>query len=58
MTNLRNNVSLKKEELTEAQLHFLACCRELGWGKMEVTVQNGEPAFSRVLEVTHQHKKH
>ena len=27
------------------------------WGKVEVEFQNGEPAFSRVIQETHQHKK-
>ena len=47
-----------KSDMSEAQADFLQCCEKLGWGKIEVTIQNGEPAFSRVLEVTHQHKKH
>ena len=47
-----------KEDLTEAQLDFLRTCQEIGWGKLEVHVQNGEPAFSRETERTHQHKKH
>jgi len=47
----------KSKELTEAQLDFLEVCQQLGWGKIELTVQNGEPAYSRVIEHTHQHKK-
>ena len=44
-------------ELSEAQVDFLRCCQNLGWGKLEVTVQDGEPAFSKVIEQTHRHKK-
>ena len=58
MTKSNDCASLETIEITEAQADFLKTCKEIGWGKLEVTVQNGEPAYSRELERTHQHKKH
>jgi len=58
LTKGENCDSLKEVDLTEAQLDFLKFCKEFGWGKLEVVVQAGEPAFSREIERTHQHKKH
>ena len=37
------------DELTKAQLNFLKYCKEFGWGKIEVTVKNGEPVM--VVEI-------
>ena len=58
MTRLEKGAYTKNQELTEAQLDFLETCREIQWGKLEVTVQAGEPAYTRLLEKTYQHKKH
>ena len=32
-------------KLTKAQMAFLAYCKSFGWGKLEVTVKNGEPVM-------------
>ena len=33
------------ERLTKAQVTFLIYCKSFGWGKLEVTVKNGEPVM-------------
>ena len=33
------------EEVTEAGRRFLSYCKKFGWGKLEVTVKNGEPVM-------------
>ena len=33
------------ERLTTAQVKFLIYCKNFGWGKLEVTVKNGEPVM-------------
>ena len=33
------------EELTKAQKNFLDYCKQFGWGKLEVTIKNGEPVM-------------
>ena len=43
------------EEVTEAGRRFLSYCKKFGWGKLEVTVKNGEPVMSRELEHDHKH---
>ena len=53
MTSNNNNVIVK--EITKVQASFLAFCKEFGWGKVEVTVRNGEPVASKELEKTHRH---
>ena len=54
-----NNLSGKDEkenlELTKPQRAFLEFCERFGWGKLEVTVKNGEPVMSRELEHDHKH---
>ena len=35
--------------LTKAQTAFLAYCKSFGWGKLEVTVKNGEPVMISVI---------
>lgn len=55
MTTKDNSVTLK--EITDAQKDLLQLCKDVGWGKIEVIVQNGEPDHSRVLEWTHKHRK-
>ena len=45
----------KGKELSVAQLNFLDFCKEFGWGKLEVTVKNGEPVMSREIEHDHKH---
>jgi hypothetical protein len=41
-----------KEELTKAQIAFLEYCKEFGWGRLEVTIKNGEPTIARIVEQT------
>ena len=36
-------------KLTKAQTSFLAYCKSFGWGKLEVTVKNGEPVMISVI---------
>lgn len=33
------------EKLSIAQQNFLIYCKQFGWGKIEVTVKNGEPVM-------------
>ena len=42
------------EELTIAQQNFLKYCKQFGWGKIEVTVKNGEPVM--VSPIKHETK--
>ncbi len=42
--NLRDDI-IKSNILTKAQIKFLEYCKELGYGKVEVTVKNGEPVL-------------
>lgn len=35
--------------LTKAQVNLLDQCEKLGWGKMEVTVKNGQPVMITIL---------
>lgn len=55
MTNQNNCVNLKTVEVTQAQLSFLEFCKEYGWGRLEVTVKNGEPVMSREVVRDHKH---
>ncbi len=53
-----NNLGSKDEKemvLTKAQTDFLEFCTKYGWGKLVVTVKNGDPVFSRELEHDHKH---
>lgn len=45
------------KNITETQKNFLEFCKEFGWGKLEVTIHNGEPCYSKELERTHRHIK-
>ncbi len=38
------------KELTKAQENLLEYCEEVGWGKVEVKVKNGQPVMLRVIE--------
>lgn len=51
MTQENKGVMLK-EELTKAQIAFLEYCKEFGWGRLEVTIKNGEPTIARIVEQT------
>jgi len=51
----KESVSTKEIELTKAQSSFLEFCKKFGWGKLEVTVKNGEPVMSRELEHDYKH---
>ena len=33
------------EQLSKAQQAFLEKCKEIGWGKIEVLIKDGEPKF-------------
>jgi hypothetical protein len=41
-------------ELSKAQLAFIEYCKRFGWGKLEVTVKNGEPVM--VSPIRHETK--
>ena len=55
MTIHEKGAYIKNKELTKTQLDFLEFLKEFGWGKLEVTVVNGEPVGSKELERTHRH---
>ena len=44
------NKEVKEKELTKTQLVFLAYCLEFGWGKLEVTVKNGQPVMASPIK--------
>lgn len=54
---MTNETKSAIKDITEAQRDFLSVCEKLGWGKIELIVKNGEPATSRIIEWTHQHKR-
>ena len=51
MTGFEKNVSVK---ISEAQKNFLEFCEEFAWGKLEVSIKNGQPVLSK--ELVHDHK--
>ena len=53
MTNNNNGGIVK--EISKTQADFLEFCEEYGWGKLEVTIRDGEPVASKELEKTHRH---
>ena len=53
LTNPKNNAIVK--EITKTQADFLEFLEEYGWGKVEVTVKNGEPVMSKELVKEHKH---
>ena len=55
MTNLDKYASVNNKDLSKAQLNFLEYLKRFGWGKLEVTVVNGEPVGSKELEKTHRY---
>lgn len=55
MTNSDNSDNLAKVEISKTQKSFLDFCKEYKWGKLEVTVKNGEPVFSKELVKEHKH---
>ena len=55
MTNRKEGAYTKKEELSKTQLNFLNFLKEYGWGKVEVTIVNGEPVGTKEIERTHRH---
>ncbi len=55
MTNNPKCDNVRIDTLTKAQLNFLEFCKEFGWGKVEVTISDGEPVGSKELEKTHRH---
>ena len=50
-----NNKSAITKEITKTQADFLEYLEKFGWGKLEVTIVNGEPVASKELEKTHRH---
>lgn len=36
---------INSTELSKSQQKFLEYCKTFGWGKLEVTVKNGEPVM-------------
>ena len=46
MTNEYKHVRLTERELTKTQSEFLAFCEDFGWGKLEVSIKNGEPVMA------------
>ena len=52
MTNTEKCDLIEKEELTKAQKNFLDYCQKFGWGKLEITVKDGEPTIARIMEQT------
>ena len=48
MTNKDSNAILNIDALSKAQLAFLEFCKEIGWGKFEVEVRNGEPVMGHI----------
>ena len=55
MTESEKGDITNNKELSKTQLNFLEFCKRFGWGKVEVTVVNGEPVGSKELEKTHRH---
>ncbi len=49
MTDLTSKNNCVTLELTKAQIKFLEYCKEFGWGKLEVTIKNGEPVMSNIV---------
>ena len=45
MTNAMASDKIKFEELTKAQKALIDYCMELGWGKFEIIVKDGEPVM-------------
>lgn len=41
-----DNKCIDKESVTDADLKFLAHCRQFGFGKLQVDVKNGQPVGS------------
>jgi len=46
---LTNNKKGIIVEINLTQKAFLDYCKEFGWGKLEVTVKNGEPVMANVV---------
>ncbi len=45
MTNKNGSATVNIDTLTKAQLNFLAYCKELGYGRVEVVIQDGQPVM-------------
>ncbi len=39
-------------DISKTQQKFLDYCKQFGWGKLEVTIKNGEPTIARIVEQT------
>ena len=37
-------------EITKAQENLLKLCKDCGWGKIEVTVKNGQPVMAIIIK--------
>ena len=45
MTSSDRSAITDNKELSKAHLSFIVFCKKFGWGKLEVTVKNGEPCM-------------
>ena len=49
-----NDLTRKKDcgniDLTKCEKDFLAFCQEFGWGKIEVTIKNGQPVMASPIK--------
>ncbi len=43
---VKNCAIIEIDTLTKAQLSFLKFCKELGYGRIRVTIKNGEPVLA------------
>jgi len=46
LTNNKKSITI---EISLAQKAFLDYCKEFGWGKLEITVKNGEPVMANIV---------
>lgn len=37
-------------ELTPAQKNFITYCKKFGWGKLEITVKDGQPVMLSIIK--------
>jgi len=45
LTSSDKSAITDNKELSKAHLSFIVFCKKFGWGKLEVTVKNGEPCM-------------
>lgn len=39
-----------KVQMSDADVKFIAFCRNLGWGKIELLIKNGRPTMASVIQ--------